>query len=123
MIKSSVCLLLLGILGACICGGRTSECNGNAKISLLTSIHDDSTCTMTSSRGVIMSEAAKMFIETHNSKNNNLKIGLNIFIYLLFLLKILGIIMWLFTFRSKCFGYLWNCYGLNNCCNESAFIK
>ncbi|XP_053594610.1 protein PFC0760c [Microplitis demolitor] len=78
MIKSSVCLLLLGILGACICGGRTSECNGNAKISLLTSIHDDSTCTMTSSRGVIMSEAAKMFIETHNSKNNNLKIDLNV---------------------------------------------
>ncbi|XP_057319526.1 protein PFC0760c-like [Microplitis mediator] len=78
MKKSSVCLLLLGILGACICGGRTSECNGNAKISLLTSIHDDSTCTMTSSRGVIMSEAAKMFIETHNSKNNNLKIDLNV---------------------------------------------
>ncbi|KAH0555059.1 hypothetical protein KQX54_015013 [Cotesia glomerata] len=71
-------LLILGILGACICGGRTSECNGNAKISLLTTVHDDSTCSNPSSRGVIMSEAAKMFVDAHNAKNNNLKIDLSV---------------------------------------------
>lgn len=68
-------LLLIGILGACTCGGRTSECGTKVQLSLLASIHDDTGCEHISNKGVMMYEASKFIIETHNKKSGNMKIG------------------------------------------------
>ncbi|KOC67033.1 hypothetical protein WH47_11686 [Habropoda laboriosa] len=70
-------LVIIGIICACTCGGRT-ECGNHAQISLLTSIHDDPSCRKLSARGVLLYEAAKLLVETHNNKSSNYDIELTV---------------------------------------------
>ncbi|XP_043585946.1 uncharacterized protein LOC122569254 [Bombus pyrosoma] len=65
--KMRALLMIIGIIYACTCGGRT-ECGNHAQISLLTSIHDDASCRKLSARGVLLYEAAKLLAEIHNNK-------------------------------------------------------
>ncbi|XP_003491720.1 uncharacterized protein LOC100750161 [Bombus impatiens] len=65
--KMRALLMIIGIIYACTCGGRT-ECGNHAQISLLTSIHDDASCRKLSARGVLLYEAAKLLTEIHNNK-------------------------------------------------------
>ncbi|KAF3421467.1 hypothetical protein E2986_03458 [Frieseomelitta varia] len=68
-------LLVMGVICACTCGGRT-ECGNQAQISLLTSIHDDPSCRKLSARGVLLYEAAKLLAEIHNNKTSGYDIGI-----------------------------------------------
>lgn len=67
-------LMIIGIIYACTCGGRT-ECGNHAQISLLTSIHDDASCRKLSARGVLLYEGAKLLAEIHNNKTAGYDIG------------------------------------------------
>ncbi|XP_034952292.1 uncharacterized protein [Chelonus insularis] len=77
MNKLNTCLLLLSIIGACVCGVRTSKCSDKYRMSLLTNVHDDTACSMLSNKGVMMAEAAEFFIEAHNKKSDR-KINLSV---------------------------------------------
>ncbi|XP_015117737.1 uncharacterized protein LOC107041629 [Diachasma alloeum] len=77
MHKTCVWLLILAILSACTCGGRT-ECGKKRRITLLTSIHNDLNCEKLSHKGVMTYEAAKYIVEMHNNKTNNSKIDVTI---------------------------------------------
>lgn len=72
--KMRALLMIIGIIYACTCGGRT-ECGNHAQISLLTSIHDDASCRKLSARGVLLYEAAKLLAEIHNNKTAGYDIG------------------------------------------------
>ncbi|XP_031827987.1 uncharacterized protein LOC116424994 [Nomia melanderi] len=61
-------LVIVGMICACTCGGRT-ECGNHAEISLLTSVHDDPSCRKLSPKGVLLYEAAKFLAEAHNNKS------------------------------------------------------
>ncbi|XP_017887752.1 uncharacterized protein LOC108629520 [Ceratina calcarata] len=66
--KLQVSLVIIGIICACTCGGRT-ECGNHAQVSLLTTIHDDPACKKVSARGVLLYEAAKLITEVYNNKS------------------------------------------------------
>ncbi|XP_017764915.1 PREDICTED: uncharacterized protein LOC108554231 [Eufriesea mexicana] len=70
-------IMIIGIICACTCGGRT-ECGSHAQISLLTSIHDDPTCRKLSARGILLYEAAKLLTEIHNNKTAGYDIELSV---------------------------------------------
>lgn len=72
--KLSALMMVIGIICACTCGGRT-ECGNHAQISLLTSIHDDPSCRKLSAKGVLLYEAAKLLTEIHNNKTTGYDIG------------------------------------------------
>ncbi|XP_070150581.1 uncharacterized protein [Polyergus mexicanus] len=75
---SRISCVILVIVAACTCGART-ECGESAQISLLTSVHNDASCTKLSTKGVLLYEAAKLFAEIHNNKTNGFKIGITVF--------------------------------------------
>lgn len=77
MALSKVLLVIVGMICACTCGGRT-ECGSRAEISLLTSVHDDPSCRKLSPRGVLLYEAAKFLAEAHNNKSAGYDIELNV---------------------------------------------
>ncbi|XP_063980526.1 uncharacterized protein LOC135164271 isoform X2 [Diachasmimorpha longicaudata] len=77
MHRTCVWLLILAILSACTCGGRT-ECGKKGRITLLTNIHNDLNCEKLSDKGVMIYEAAKYLVEMHNNKTNKLKIDVNV---------------------------------------------
>ncbi|KZC08308.1 PREDICTED: uncharacterized protein LOC107186556 [Dufourea novaeangliae] len=70
-------LVIIGIVCACTCGGRT-ECGNHAQISLLTSVHDDPSCRKLSPKGVLLYEAAKLLAEIHNNKSTGYDIELTV---------------------------------------------
>ncbi|KAL6430304.1 hypothetical protein ACFW04_007785 [Cataglyphis niger] len=78
MNSSRIWCLIFVIAAACTCGVRT-ECGESAQISLLTSVHNDASCTKLSTKGVLLYEAAKLFAEIHNNKTDGLKIGVTVF--------------------------------------------
>ncbi|GAB1865417.1 hypothetical protein CAJAP_06496 [Camponotus japonicus] len=78
MNSSRIWCVILVIAAACTCGTRT-ECGESAQISLLTSVHDDTSCTKLSTKGVTLYEAAKLLAEIHNNKTDGFKIGISIF--------------------------------------------
>ncbi|XP_072745059.1 uncharacterized protein [Anoplolepis gracilipes] len=75
---SRIWCVIFVIAAACTCGART-ECGESAQISFLTSVHDDTSCTKLSTKGVILYEAAKLFAEIHNNKTDGFKIGISVF--------------------------------------------
>lgn len=76
MNSSRIWCVILVIAAACTCGTRT-ECGESAQISLLTSMHDDTSCTKLSTKGVTLYEAAKLLAEIHSNKTDGFKIGKN----------------------------------------------
>lgn len=77
MALGKVLLVVIGMICACTCGGRT-ECGSRAQISLLTSVHDDPSCRKLSPRGVLLYEAAKFLAEVHNNKSAGYDIELTV---------------------------------------------
>lgn len=70
-------LVIIGMICACTCGGRT-ECGNHAQISLLTSVHDDPACKKVSTRGVLLYEAAKLITEMRNNRSAGYDIELTV---------------------------------------------
>ncbi|XP_029678750.1 uncharacterized protein LOC115244885 [Formica exsecta] len=75
---SRIWCVIFVIAAACTCGVRT-ECGESAQISLLTSVHNDASCTKLSTKGVLLYEAAKLIAEIHNNKTDGYKIGITVF--------------------------------------------
>lgn len=74
MRKISVWPLVLSIIAACTCSGRTA-CTKKGQISFLLKIHDDVACEKISYKGVVMFEAAKYLMEEYNNKSNDHRLG------------------------------------------------
>ncbi|KAG7189637.1 hypothetical protein KM043_017317 [Ampulex compressa] len=70
-------LAVLVVVSACTCGVRT-ECGSQAKISFLTSVHDDPSCRKISPKGVLMYEAARLLAEIHNNRTDGFDVELTV---------------------------------------------
>ncbi|XP_012229482.1 uncharacterized protein [Linepithema humile] len=70
------CIIFV-VIAACTCGART-ECSKIAQISFLTSVHDDTSCTKLSTKGVMLYEAAKLLAEIYNNRTNGFEIDITV---------------------------------------------